>query len=49
MSQPKLSLAMEHYDRSYPLLEGSVKPEGIDIEQIQPGKNMDDLLVQGEI
>ena len=32
MSHLKLSLAMEHYDRSYPLLEGRVMPEGIDLQ-----------------
>ena len=33
----KLSLALEHYDRTLPLLEGKVKAEGIDLEVVHVG------------
>jgi 4,5-dihydroxyphthalate decarboxylase len=47
MTSVKLTLALSHYDRHIPFLEGSVQPEGIDLEvlfvgQSQPLKNGSD-------
>ncbi|MGH7845335.1 MAG: ABC transporter substrate-binding protein [Candidatus Binatia bacterium] len=57
MAPAKLSLALSHYDRHMPFLEGSVQPEGIDLDvlfvgQSQPLKNGSDrherMLQKGE-
>lgn len=47
MTSVKLTLALSHYDRHIPFLDGSVQPEGIDLEvlfvgQSQPLKNGSD-------
>jgi hypothetical protein len=34
MARLRLTLALEHYDRHRPLLEGKVKPEGIDLHVV---------------
>ncbi len=31
MAQPKLTMALSHYDRHIPFFDGSVKPEGLDL------------------
>lgn len=57
MTKPKLSLAISHYDRYYPLFDGTAAPEGFDLEvyhvgQSQPGRYGDDrhgrMLRKGE-
>ena len=35
MAQPKLTLAVEYYDRHLPLLDGSVAPKGINLQVIR--------------
>ena len=37
MAGLKISVALEHYDRTLPLLEGKVQPEGIDLEVVHVG------------
>lgn len=48
MARLKLSLAVEHYDRTAPLLEGKVEPEGIDLLVLhvtqQPGQRHERML-----
>jgi 4,5-dihydroxyphthalate decarboxylase len=39
MAQPKLILALSHYDRHIPLFDGSVKAEGIDLTVLQVGQS----------
>ena len=35
MANPKLTLALSHYDRHIPLFDGSVQAEGIELEVLQ--------------
>ena len=39
MSQPTISLALEHYDRATPILDGTVRPTGIDLRPIAVGQS----------
>ena len=43
MANPKLTLAVSHYDRYVPMFDGSVSPKGFDLEikhvgQSEPGR-----------
>jgi hypothetical protein len=46
----QLTLALEHYDRHLPLLEGKVKPEGIDLHvahvTVEGGRGMGQRLAR---
>ena len=39
MANPKLTLALSHYDRHIPLFDGSVQAEGIELEVLQVGQS----------
>src|SRR5215472_4925634 len=39
MAQPKLTMALSHYDRHIPLFDGSVRVEGADIEVLEVGQS----------
>jgi 4,5-dihydroxyphthalate decarboxylase len=39
MAQLKLTLALAHYDRHVPFIDGSVRPEGIDLEVLLVGQS----------
>jgi 4,5-dihydroxyphthalate decarboxylase len=41
MSLPKLTLAVSHYDRYVPLLDGSVTPKGFDLTVLHVGQSED--------
>ena len=41
MSLPKLTLAISHYDRYVPLLDGSVTPKGFDLTVLHVGQSED--------
>lgn len=41
MANPKLTLAISHYDRYIPLLEGVVSPEGFELEVLHVGQSKD--------
>src|SRR5216684_579435 len=39
MAQPKLTMALSHYDRHIPFFDGSVKPEGLDLTIFEVGQS----------
>ena len=39
MAQPKLTLALSHYDRHVPLFDGSVRIEGADLQVLEVGQS----------
>jgi 4,5-dihydroxyphthalate decarboxylase len=39
MAQMKLTLALSHYDRHIPLLDGSVVPDGVDLQVLEVGQS----------
>ena len=39
MADPKLSIALSHYDRHVPLFDGSVTAEGLDLEVLEVGQS----------
>lgn len=39
MAQPKLTMALSHYDRHVPFLTGSVVPEGVDLTVLEVGQS----------
>ena len=39
MSNPRLSLAISHYDRYYPLFDGTAGPEGFDLDVYHVGQS----------
>ena len=39
MAQPKLTMALSHYDRHIPFFDGSVKAEGIDLAILEVGQS----------
>lgn len=39
MAQPKLTMALSHYDRHVPLFDGSVSAEGIDLTVLEVGQS----------
>ncbi|MFM1815976.1 MAG: 4,5-dihydroxyphthalate decarboxylase [Pseudomonadota bacterium] len=39
MSNPRLSLAISHYDRYYPLFDGTASPEGFDLDVYHVGQS----------
>ena len=39
MAQPKLTMALSHYDRHIPFFDGSVKPEGLDLKILEVGQS----------
>lgn len=41
MAHPKLTLAVSHYDRYVPLLDGSVQPKGFDLTVLHVGQSED--------
>jgi hypothetical protein len=41
MARPKFTLAVSHYDRYVPFLDGSVKPKGFDLEVLHVGQSED--------
>jgi 4,5-dihydroxyphthalate decarboxylase len=41
MARPKLTLAVSHYDRYVPLMDGTVKPKGFDLEVMHVGQSED--------
>lgn len=41
MANPKLTLAVSHYDRYVPLFDGAVKPKGFDLTMLHVGQSED--------
>ncbi|HTI85303.1 MAG TPA: 4,5-dihydroxyphthalate decarboxylase, partial [Alphaproteobacteria bacterium] len=41
MARPKLTLAVSHYDRYVPLMDGSVAPKGFDLTVLHVGQSED--------
>ena len=39
MPGPKLTMALSHYDRHIPLFDGSVRPDGVDLEVLEVGQS----------
>ena len=39
MAQPKLTMALSHYDRHLPLFDGSVQAEGVDLQVLEVGQS----------
>jgi 4,5-dihydroxyphthalate decarboxylase len=39
MSKPKITIALSHYDRHVPFFDGTVKPEGIDLNVLIVGQS----------
>lgn len=39
MAERKLTMALSHYDRHIPLFDGSVRPEGIDLDVLEVGQS----------
>src|ERR671910_2447195 len=39
MAQPKLTIALSHYDRHVPFFDGTVRPEGIDLDVLIVGQS----------
>lgn len=46
MAQPKLTMALSHYDRHIPFFDGSVKTEGVDLTILEVGQS--ELLKHGQ-
>ena len=40
MAQIKLTMALSHYDRHIPFLDGTVSPEGIDLTVVEVGESI---------
>lgn len=47
MANPKLKLAISHYDRYIPLLEGVASPKGLDLEVLHVGQSKDGRFGRG--
>jgi len=39
MADPKLTMALSHYDRHIPLFDGSVRPDGVDLQVLAVGQS----------
>jgi 4,5-dihydroxyphthalate decarboxylase len=39
VAQPKLTMALSHYDRHLPLFDGSVRAEGVDLQVLEVGQS----------
>jgi 4,5-dihydroxyphthalate decarboxylase len=39
MADPKLTMALSHYDRHIPLFDGSVRPDGVDLQVLDVGQS----------
>ena len=39
MANPKLTMALSHYDRHIPFFDGSVRAEGVDLTVLEVGQS----------